>query len=149
MKYIILFLVLLLFSCSPQGRINRILKNNPHLIHKDTVKVTDTFDVIVPGVKLDGHIPISKIRNNPFTFNEENLSIEVEIKDDTLSVRGECDTLIIETEREILVPCETPIFHKPRDKLSWLNIVAYALSFSFFVLLIVAIILVRQINKRV
>lgn len=50
---IVLFLLSILASvgCSPQKRINRIIKNNPHLVQKDTVWITDT--IIVEGVKYD------------------------------------------------------------------------------------------------
>jgi len=47
----VLYVIAGLNSCSPQKRINRIIKNNPHLIQKDTVWITDT--IIVEGVRYD------------------------------------------------------------------------------------------------
>ena len=38
-------------SCSPQKRINRIVKNHPHLVQKDTVHIHDT--IVVEAYKYD------------------------------------------------------------------------------------------------
>ena len=42
---------LFLASCSPQKRLNRLIKNNPELAKTDTIYSTKTFTV--PGYKLD------------------------------------------------------------------------------------------------
>lgn len=44
-------LILFLASCSPQKRLNRLIKNNPELAKTDTIYSTKTFTV--PGYKLD------------------------------------------------------------------------------------------------
>jgi len=38
-----IFLILLIVGCTPQKRLNRIVKNNPHLLVKDTIRVVDTI----------------------------------------------------------------------------------------------------------
>jgi len=38
-----IFLILLIVGCTPQKRLNRIVKNNPHLLVKDTIHVVDTI----------------------------------------------------------------------------------------------------------
>ncbi len=42
MKHLIIILTALLISCSPSKRINRIVKNHPELLVKDTIIVLDT-----------------------------------------------------------------------------------------------------------
>ena len=38
-----IFLILLVVGCTPQKRLNRIVRNNPHLLVKDTIRVVDTI----------------------------------------------------------------------------------------------------------
>lgn len=45
------WLSLFLFSCSPQKRLNRLVKNNPELIKADTTFTQKQIEV--PGVKID------------------------------------------------------------------------------------------------
>lgn len=48
---LILFLIWLLASCSPQKRLNRLIANHPELAKTDTIYSTKTFTV--PGYKID------------------------------------------------------------------------------------------------
>ncbi len=144
-----LLMALLFISCAPQKRINRILKNNPHLLHKDTVKVTDTFTVITPGVQTDSLIDIESLKKDTVFITKENLTIKTYIRNDTLFVSGECDTIINEIVREILVPYETPVYHKAKDKLSWWEKLIVVLSpFALFILSMVIAYLSFSLNKK-
>lgn len=42
-KGIVQVFILILVSCSPQKRLNRLVRNNPHLLVKDTIRVVDTI----------------------------------------------------------------------------------------------------------
>ena len=67
-----IFLILLVVGCTPQKRLNRIVRNNPHLLVKDTIRVVDTividnysFDTITSiefhdTVIIDRFIPVEK-----------------------------------------------------------------------------------------
>tara|TARA_Y100001937_G_scaffold121834_1_gene181241 strand:- start:478 stop:915 length:438 start_codon:yes stop_codon:yes gene_type:complete len=43
--------VIILFSCSPQKRLNRLVKKHPSLVQLDTIKIIDT--VITPTIQHD------------------------------------------------------------------------------------------------
>ncbi|WP_107037858.1 hypothetical protein [Brumimicrobium mesophilum] len=136
--WIVIILFLFLFSsCAPQKRINRILKNNPHLLHRDTVKVTDTLTVITPAVEKDSLISVENLKKDTVYITEDNLIIKTYVRNDTLYVHGKCDTTINEIVREVLVPCETPIFHKPREKLSWFDYIDYVTSTLLVVIILI------------
>lgn len=96
MKYLILILsFFLITSCSPQKRIQRILRHHPELLVKDTLIVRDT--VIVPTIKADTSFILSNSVDT-FYLEKERLKIKI-IKDhDTLKVEGACigDTIYIE-----------------------------------------------------
>lgn len=60
--YILAALLLLVsalcaFSCSPQKRLNNLVKNNPELAKSDTTFIIKSFDV--PGVKKDTSVKAS------------------------------------------------------------------------------------------
>jgi hypothetical protein len=51
LKKLIPILLIILASCSPQKRINRIVKKHPELLVSDTIRVVDT--VIIEAVHFD------------------------------------------------------------------------------------------------
>lgn len=140
-------MALLFISCAPQKRINRIVKNNPHLLQKDTVKVTDTFKVIVPGTKKDSLISINDLRKDTIYIRKDHMTIKTIIKNDTLYVHGECDTLIKEIVREVSLPYEKIVAHKPRDKLSWDDLPSILRIFYFFCSFIGIMLIIRLFKK--
>jgi aspartate carbamoyltransferase regulatory subunit len=101
---IALLIILLLFtSCSPQKRLNRLVKKYPHLIQNDTVKVIDT--IFIPSVQYDTttiFIPYKTVE----VINNEKVRLQYRYDTITREIyhEVECkgDTLI----REILVPVE-------------------------------------------
>jgi len=56
MKYL-LILSLIIISCTPQRRFDRLIKKNPWLLTKDTIRIKDTIRdtirITVPEVKVD------------------------------------------------------------------------------------------------
>jgi len=68
--FILLTLSFLLFSCSPQKRLHRLVKKHPELTRVDTIKIQDT--IIVPGIKTDT-VFSSSLLNDTVTITKENL----------------------------------------------------------------------------
>ena len=97
---ILMLIPLFLFSCSPQKRLARIVKNNPELIQTihDTVRI-DTFVVIAP-LKETFALPIvdDTIHIQGSTFN---LDFYRDVEKDTFYINVETipDTVFIEIEK--------------------------------------------------
>lgn len=104
MKY--LLIILLLASCTPQKRLARLVKKNPELIRIDTVTVTDTFTVITPRTQIDTFYSIKQLIDT-VRLEKENLRVLTYLKNDTVYLDAECDTLVIEKIRTVKVPTKT------------------------------------------
>ena len=104
MKY--LLIILLLASCTPQKRLARLVKKNPELIRVDTVTVTDTFTVIAPRTHIDTFYSIKRLVDT-VRLEKENLKVLTYLKNDTIYLDAECDTLVIEKVRTVKVPAKT------------------------------------------
>ena len=98
------FIILLAisFSCSPQKRLNRLLKKHPELVQTDTIWKTDT--VIVEAVKIDTTF---KFKHDTITIVEDRLTVKTffNYHDSTIYISAKCesDTII----REIPVQVQT------------------------------------------
>lgn len=103
MKLLLYIIAIALLSCSPQKRLNRLVKKNPELIQKDTVIVHDT--VIIPTVQIDTttifipHKTVEVINNEKVRLQYRYDTITREIYHE---VECKGDTII----RDILVPVE-------------------------------------------
>ena len=97
-------LLIFVVSCSPQKRINRIVKNNPHLLAKDTIRIIDT--IIVPNYSYD---TINTISYHDTTIIVNNDRVEARYYYDTLrqeiyhEIQCKTDTVI----KDRLIPIET------------------------------------------
>ena len=120
---IILILSLLLFSCSPQSRLNRLIKNHPELSIKDTVKVIDTL--IIPELKFD---TVFRVTNNIDTFyvDKENIKFQIIKNDSIIKVKFfiPADTII----KTLTVPVEKIKVVKEDHFLEWLKWIALSLG---------------------
>ena len=104
MKY--LLIALLLASCTPQKRLARLVKKNPQLIRVDTVTVTDTFTIITPRTHIDTFYSIKQLIDT-VVLQKENLKVVTYLKNDTVYLNAECDTLVVEKIRTVKVPTKT------------------------------------------
>jgi hypothetical protein len=97
-----IILLAILFSCSPQKRLNRLLKKHPELVQTDTIWKTDT--VIVEAVKIDTTF---KFKHDTITIVEDRLTVKTfyNYHDSTIYISAKCksDTII----REIPVQVQT------------------------------------------
>jgi hypothetical protein len=92
MRYLIL--LLLLASCTPQKRLERLIRNHPELVRVDSVKIIDT--VITQSVSID----TMQVMNTYDTFivNRDRLTVQVIRHQDSIYVYGKCagDTVVLE-----------------------------------------------------
>ena len=89
-----LLLLLLLSSCSPQYRLNRLLALHPELKTPDTIFIKDS--VIVPQVQVDTLFDFKTIRDTVI-IQKDRLQIKLRKIHDTLFLTGKCkgDTVYI------------------------------------------------------
>jgi len=102
MKPIITILLLLLSSCSPQYRINRLLALHPELKVPDTLIIRDSL--LVPQVQVDTMFDFTTIRDTVI-IQKDRLQIKLSRIHDTLFISGKCkgDTVYITRK----IPVET------------------------------------------
>ena len=103
MKHYLIILLCIFASCTPQKRINRLVKKHPHLIQKDTIKVIDT--IIIESVQYDTNTIFIPHKTVEVINNEK---VRLQYRYDTITnhiyheVECKGDTLI----REVVVPVE-------------------------------------------
>lgn len=92
MRHIIL--ILFLAACTPQKRLDRLIRRHPELVRVDSVKIVDA--VITREVSID----TMRVMNTHDTFivNRDRLTVQVIRHQDSIYVFGRCaaDTIIIE-----------------------------------------------------
>ena len=107
-RYIIQVLtVALLFSCSPQKRLNRLVKKHPSLVELDTIKIIDT--VITPTIQHDT-TTVFKVSTHDTVINNEKVFLKYFYDTLTREIHHEyiCfgDTII----QEKIIPIEKIVY---------------------------------------
>ena len=103
MKLLPYIIAISLLSCSPQKRLNRLVKKHPDLLSNDTIRVIDTL--VIPTIQIDTttifipHKTVEVINNEKVRLQYRYDTITKEIYHE---VECKGDTLV----REILVPVE-------------------------------------------
>lgn len=139
----ILLLSLWLVSCSPQARLNHLLKNHPKLAFKrDTVKRIDTVTILPSAA--DTIIYYKQTDTVIVKENGVTVKYFYNTKDSTIYVKGERDTIRIIRE----VPVQVNTFEvKPETR--WEAFVRHLKDFIIPLLLgAVVILLILQYRKR-
>jgi len=127
-----LLLILLLSSCSPQYRLNRLIALHPELKTPDTIFIRDSL--IVPQVQVDTMFDFKTIRDTVI-IQKDRLQIKLRKIRDTLFLTGQCkgDTVYINRK----IPVEKVKIVKPDyldnfiSKLPWIVIGLIILIFVF------------------
>lgn len=96
-------IILILASCTPQKRLNRLVKKHPELIKVDTLSVHDTIHI--ETIKADTvfkDTTFLRLLRDTITVVNDRLRINTYHYRDSIFIEGECigDTII----REIRVP---------------------------------------------
>jgi hypothetical protein len=117
MKYFIIIL-LVICSCSPQTRFDRLIKRNPWLLTKDTLYVKDTIRdtirITIPEVRVDTVVDYKTLFDTVYLKNDR---IDVKVwadKDNKVYIQGKCDTVYIEKPYEKIVERKIPIRYYER-----------------------------------
>jgi hypothetical protein len=82
-----LSIILILVSCSPQKKLNRLIKKHPELIKVDTLHVHDTL--ITESVVKDTVLNWNTLHDTAFIYKDK-LKIKIVRMNDSIFVQGEC-----------------------------------------------------------
>ena len=112
MKYL-LILSLIIISCSPQRRFDRLIKKNPWLLTKDTLLIKDTIrDTIrinIPEVRVDTVVEYIDLFDTIY-IEKEQLKVKVWMdRYNKVYIQGKCDTVYIIKPYEKIVERKIPI----------------------------------------
>ncbi len=136
---LIILTILLLFSCSPQRRLHRLITKHPELTQMDTIVFTDT--TIIPEIRIDTVIHHSALRDTVI-ITKDKLKLQLIEINDTIYIEAyhEPDTIIIIKE----IPVER-IIHKKPEK--WMKRVWRDFKFRFIFYIICFTILIGVVVR--
>ena len=139
-KLFYIFFIALLFACSPQKRLNRLVKKHPELVKTDTITVKDTIrdtiNVTTELVKLDTIFSLNEIHDT-ITITKDNLTIRYyhDTIHDSIYISGQCDTIFVKVPYEKIVeykvPCDKVIVKKGIDWWYWILLIIPILGFLY------------------
>lgn len=119
MRYFIPFLLILL-SCTPQRRFDRLVKKYPYLLTSDTLVVRDTIRdtirIVIPEVQIDTIVNIKELYDTVI-IEKDRIKVKVWRVKDKVYINGKCDTIYIEKPIERIVYRKIPI--KIYEKTPW------------------------------
>jgi len=105
---LLLLLIFILTSCSPQKRLSRLVNHHPELKITDTLHIRDTIPI--PMVQADTLLHIDSLFDT-VTLKKDRLSVSILRLHDTLYLQGKCEADTIFIDRKI--PVERIITVKP------------------------------------
>jgi len=103
MKYLLLLITVLLFSCSPIKRHARLVKKFPYVHTVDSVRLIDTVQLFTTAVHTDTVVEYTALLDG-VTINKDNLTVEVLRIRDSIYINGSCDTVFIDSIVERMIP---------------------------------------------
>ena len=136
-KGIIQVFFLILISCTPQKRLNRIVRNNPHLLNKDTIRVIDT--IVLQNYSVD---TIHEIEFHDTVIIQNNDRVEARYYYDTVKkeihhyIECKSDTIV----KDRFVPVEKVVV---KEQTLWEK---YG---SLAIIVFIGLIAIKAINKYI
>ncbi len=129
---VILLIILSVAACSPQKRLNRIVRNHPELLQKDTITIVDT----IYGWEYDTIVKFGT--NDTVIIKKENTTVTIYkyFNTDSIYVGVETDTIF----KEIKVPVEKIVVEKKND---WEQILIF-IGAILILLIILALVLRKK-----
>ena len=111
MKILILILIFTITSCSPQKRLQRLVKNNPELIRVDTIHFRDTINVVTNEVYKDTLLTLKSISKDTLIITKENLRIKTfyNYHTDSIFISGECQSDTVFVPYEVAIPVKSVV----------------------------------------
>ncbi len=130
MKYLII--ILILCSCSAQKKLNRLYKNNPELFTKDSILIRDTVNIITPRTKIDTVYSVNRLVDT-IRIEKNNLKVITYIKNDSIYIDAECDTIHITEYIDRTVYFNKGVVTKPfyKQNVFWILVILIPVSFYF------------------
>ena len=141
MKYLLPFLILLA-SCSPAKRFNRLIEKHPYLITTDSITVHDTIRVVIPEVKVDTVVKVSSLLDTIY-LQQDQLTVKVWMKGDEVFIEGKCDTIYVDK----IIERKIPVKYYQKDNETFID-KARKIVVSFFLIFVLLYILYRFFIKK-
>jgi len=138
MRYFFLLMLITLLSCSPQKKLQRLIKKHPELAQTDTINVIDTvtYETIKKDTVFSKETFYDRLRDT-IIINNDRLTIRQFYHSDSIFIEGECkgDTIIS------VIPIEV-------EKLN--NVISNKIPLYFWLLFggVVLITILALIKKR-
>ena len=139
MKFLILSTLLILYSCTPQRRFERLITRHPELLTTQYIVVRDTIRITVPEVQVDTIIDKQTLVDTIY-LKKEQLKVKVWMKGEKIYIQGKCDTVYIDKVITAKVPVK--IYEKTPV---WKKIINFIVTLIFIV--VILYILYRLIRK--
>lgn len=133
MKYFVFILILI--SCSPIKRHQRLVKKYPFVHTTDSVKLIDTIRLTTNKVQTDTIVHESLLFDT-IVITKDNLSVRVIKIRDSVYIEGECDTIFIDKVVERTIPVR---YYKEKNKIN--------LSLLIWLISLVLLIIFYVLNK--
>lgn len=101
MRYIFIFILLILSSCDPVRRHAKLVERYPYIHKNDTVISKDTIQIIKESILID---TFTAIEFDTFVVEKEKAKVKLVKFNDTIFVDAECleDTFYVEKEKIII-----------------------------------------------
>ena len=103
MRY--LLIILLLASCSPVKRFNRLITKHPELLVQDTLLIRDTITLYVPEVHTDTVVTLKQLIDT-VTLTKDRVTVKTWYvpKEKKVYIQGKCDPIYVTKIVERKVP---------------------------------------------
>lgn len=98
-------ILLLLTSCSPTKRFNRLIEKYPYLLTQDTLIVHDTITLYVPEVHTDTVVTLKQLTDT-ITLTKDRVTVKAWYvpKEKKVYIKGKCDPIYITKIVERKIP---------------------------------------------
>lgn len=102
MRALVILGACILVGCSPKWHIDRAIRKDPTILHRDTITLIDTVRMHTERTSVDSVFMVS---TDTVIIHKDNLTIRHYIHNDSVYVWGECDTIWMEKiiTREVVV----------------------------------------------
>jgi hypothetical protein len=139
LKYLIP-LLLIIISCTPQRRFDRLVKKYPYLLTNDTLVVRDTIRdtirITVPEIEVDTIVSVKELYDT-IILEKDRIKVKVWRVKDKVYINGRCDTIYIEKPIERIVYRKIPV--KYYQKTPWYKILLNNVLGILLILLLIYI----------
>jgi hypothetical protein len=165
MKYIILILAIFTIACSPQTRLDRLLKHHPELIKTDSISKIDTTQTKDSVTKLDSAVINSSsgtihvnLADKDVKFTTTDKTVHIDVKKDStgyvVSVSKDKETVYFQRwiyhtvvtihDKLIITKKYPPVILKDKiEALKWY----WKLLIGFGIVLIIVVIIKKVIDR--